>query len=582
MPIRVLILCRISSTKQQFGQSLEEQENKAVNLALGQGYRQDEIKVFIEVYTGTKDHRPDFESMMVFAERHASTIEKVIVADIDRFTRAGVSFYEQTKGRLARLGIALVDLHGIIQPERNYLEGIGEGFGKDYQYEWSVFSPSEGEEILRAQQAKSERRKILLRTIPKQIENIKNGYEARPASYGFCNDKIIEPKTGQRRAIRRINSDEAKYIRRMYELKREGRTNRKICEVLNQEGFLTRAKNAWLRNRNGKRICIQGKIGRNPLKINQVNRYLSHVSYAGFKSEKWTWGKLIKAKHEPIVSIKMWNEANKGKWFILKGSKEYRLIDLTKEKRKFSNENPDFPLKSLIHCPLCHCKVKAAFSRSKSGKRYPFYFCNRKHPQTSINANELTVILKEELAQKRFTKEQIVFLESGIRLLWKQKFGSKEALAKSREKKIKTLQQEASRLAANIGQLSIPELILETEKQYQIIKDKIALLKVKNKKKAQPSDELLEQLLAYCKKIVEHPVEVIFSPDNKTDLPIYWKMIFDKPVTLENIRCRTLSFSRLMRPNEWSAVSKASMACHRSLESNTFNKELERWIKLLI
>jgi len=461
------------------------------------------------------------------------------------------------------------------------LEGIGEGFGRDYSYEWSVFSPSEGEEILRAQQAKSERRKILLRTIPKQIENIKNGYEARPASYGFRNDKIIDTKTGQRRAIRRINPDEAKYIYRMYELKGERRTNRKICEVLNQEGFLTRAKNAWLRDRNGKRICIQGKIGRNPLKVNQVSRYLSHVSYAGFKSEKWTWGKLIKAKHEPIVSIKMWNEANKGKWFILKDGKEYRLIDLTKVKRKKSNENPDFPFKSLIHCPLCNCRVKAAFSRSKSGKRYPFYFCNRKHPQISINANELTAILKEELAQKKFMKEQIVFLESGIRLAWQQKFGSEEALIKSREREIQTLEREASRLAANIGRLSIPELIIETEKQYQIVKDKIAFLKAENKKKVRPSDELLEQLLSYCKKIVEHPAEVIFSPDNKADLPIYWKLIFNKPITLENIRCRTLIFSRLMRPKEWSAVSKASMACHNDLGSNTFVKELERWVNLI-
>lgn len=579
MPVRALIKIRVSTQDQ----TLEEQEKRAIHYAINEyGYRRDELKVFAEVFSGTSKQLPGTLSMMEYAQKHAHEVERVIIADIDRLTRAGVTSYEEIKARLMQLGIELVDIHGVIQPTRNHLAGIGEGFGKDLEYSWSVFSPSEGEEVLRAQYAKAEHRNILLRTIGKEIENTKNGYESREAGYGFKNIKVLD-EHGKLIPTCEPDPVEAGFVRKMYERRVSGVSDSESCRLLNQDGFVSRTRYSWGKDHRGNKVCT-GTFGAIPITPTTLRRHIRKVRYAGFKCEKWTWRKLIRAKHEPLVSIELWNKANEGYMKIvpsLQEPGEYLLINEQKQKRHYRKNNPDFPYKHVLTCPECGKKVKAAYSRSCSGKRYPFYFCNRSHKQVSVTPKDIVDFLDAQLRGIKFTESTVQFFIDRLEQIWQQRNHYRQIQRAQQEAKATKLKQEANRLVDVISRLSVPELITQTENRYKQIQSEIAALQAKQQEQEAITEEQFKQYLAFCKSFIERLDEWLVNSDDHRILELSWDMIFKGTVSIENILGRTPEYSALIRRKGALEKRENDVVPFSDKESNILYEEFIRWSKCI-
>ena len=271
-----LLLIRVSTTKQsQESDSPEHQLRRGLATAHTRfGVDADRVFVLNETWSGRKDDRPSLDQAFELAKTYA--IPTLLVYDIDRLTRAGPAQYEIIKQRFKSIGCSIVDVKGVIQPDSNTLEGTGGDLGQDFAYDWSVFAASEKAEVMEAQMAKDEARKILSRTIPVQIRNAQLGRTNRPAQYGYRNIEIVDD-TGKPQASKAINEEEAWYVRKLYDLMAAGEDIRRVCNALNVAGFRTRTYKRW----NADRTKIVGTIGGNSMTRAWPARWLPARSMPG-------------------------------------------------------------------------------------------------------------------------------------------------------------------------------------------------------------------------------------------------------------------------------------------------------------
>ena len=376
-----VIDCRVSDPQQLKGGGLDDQELICRMVAKRMGIVDENIlKIFKKPHSATTTERDDFEEIVDFIKNSEIKVNYYIIKSIDRFTRCGYPEYLKLKAELENVGVRMIDSHGIIQEKINTLAHLG-----DFKYKWSEFSPSESSEMMEAYKGKAEARDILGRMIGAEIYLVQQGYAVRRPVDGMVNKKIFV--NGKNRTIREFDPERGPYFVRMFEMRAEGLADEEIVEKINAMGFKTKVMNRL----NKKRDQIIGHRGGIPLNVKQLQRYVQVVEYAGVKCEKWTNHKPIKANYSGIISIDLWNQANRGKKYIKEnedGSLEIiHNFDPNRTKRRLRN-NPLFPNK-FIRCPLCKelGKNKTFLGSSpvgRSGVGNPTYHCAREHKYLGI------------------------------------------------------------------------------------------------------------------------------------------------------------------------------------------------------
>ena len=575
---------RVSSTGQGRGDSLEIQERKGKShLWEEYGIPAHKIKVFREKYSGRKGNRPLFEAILAFSKQHQTTLKYGCFTNIDRFTRAGGEFYAQAKRQLKTLGIQLVDVEGVIQPERNFLRGSGGKFGDDFEYSWSVYSPSEEAELREAERANKEGCRIVQRFIEKQIDYAQQGYQNRAATYGFKNIKLFNPKTGKERAITALEPKEAHFITKMYSytpmIVKGAMTVRDVCDKLNTMGYRSRVRHQW----NEDKSRIVGKSGGIRLTPKQYWKYIRDVKNCGFISEKWTHGHLVPSKGAKIVTIEQWNLANANHYEIIKDKntpKGWRLIDLKKQpKRTYRKINPDFPFRGLICCPVCGKMLKSGASTGRSGKRYPFYFCNRGHKQVSITPKDLYNTLHSFLKSVAFDRNSAKALISAVRINYAY-FQEEEQIWQNNTDTV--LQQQREKADVTYKKLMIltnPDLIKRCEKDYENIQNEIAIVESTPNPKSYKIENI-DRTLRYIEKVVEHPCRLLLNADTKGFNRILWSCFFPTTPSLEELRGRTAETSVLIKEKNHLKNSEDKWWSIKD-HSRTVFDEISRWETLL-
>ena len=201
--------CRVSTPKQeQYGESLEDQERACRLHAKKLNFNV--IDLFTEHHTATKEGDSFLDEVVkkIKEQPLKNRGSFFIIKSIDRFCRAGTSEYSKLKSDLEELGVNLIDVSGIIQPKINTLEHLGVSFP------WSIVSPSEKNEMMKAHESKEEVSTILSRMIGAEVVLVQNGYKIREANDGFVNQRVyVENK---KRVIQVADPLRAHYYVRMF------------------------------------------------------------------------------------------------------------------------------------------------------------------------------------------------------------------------------------------------------------------------------------------------------------------------------------------------------------------------------
>ena len=571
--VHAIAVKRVSSDKQGLaGDSNDDQEQQILG-RVQQLSNQLSIEIvikkwfeFTESASGELELQPIVKAIEYCKDKK---IRYLFIKSIDRMTRAGSAIYGLLKTQLAKYGVDVIDVYGVISQQRiNTLEHLG------IKYKWSEYSPSFITELLEAERAKSEVRDILTRLISAEIRYVRSGYRVRPAPMGFINQKVDTAEQG-RRVTLSPHPEEAEWFIQMFELAGQGNlSDLEVVDGVNAIGFKSRVQK--LHDKNDKTKVI-GFRGGKPLTVKQLQRYIRNPIYAGVNDELWTEGKPVKCKFDGLVSIELFNKANKGKVRIVEEGDTIRIVKgktpewlLTKHK-----DNPLFPYKEQVLCPTCKQPLLGSAPRSKSGKHVPTYHCGRKHKYWGINKIKFDITISEFVKEIRFSEKFKQKFREVVLDEWEKRRDKAINDSTSQQQRVLELTQQKQLIVDKIKVLTNPISLMAMEQELEKLEQTIAQATYQRDKKEEEQVDI-EVVLNYSKFFMEHLEELLLGSTNPFKNASLFGLVFDEPPTYSELVNRTPRLAPLFELNEKYNTSKTLSVSRVSQEWNTFESYFSR------
>lgn len=538
---------RVSTVKQDvFGDSLDDQETQILR-TIQRAEAQYECKVtVVKQFEFAQSASVELllqplQQAIQYCKTSKQKVRFCFIKSIDRATRAGAVIYGLLKMQLDELGIILVDTYGIISNQKiNTMEHLG------VKYDWSVYSPTFTSEFLEAERAKSEVRDIQTRMIGAAIRYIRLGYWRGSTPIGFIAEKIDTPHG--KRFVLRPHPTEAKWIIKMFELRAQGKTDQEIVKEVNKMGFITRKRYYRAKDDRSKIIDIKGQC---KLNIKRLLKYLHTPLYAGVNTESWTQGQPVKLHEGGLVSIELFNKANRGKITI---TEEDGIAKVYKGKPpawalKKHKLNPLYPYKQYVLCPICKKPLLASASKGKSGKYFAAYHCGRGHKGFRVPLKDFNETIAGFVKQMKFSKKFITHFEFRFLKNWNKRMEQINTDTMDWEQFIVELRGKRKVVSERIDSLSYLPLIKEAEEEIEGIDQKIeAALLERNKKEKEEVD--IHILVKSAKYLMEHLEILLLEGDEPFKRAILFSLAFDGLPTYEELKNGTPRLSPLFKLNQ--------------------------------
>ena len=306
------------STKEQAetNASLDTQRKTCVDYCQKKGYNL--IQEFGGTYESAKsdNERKEFQHMIQFAKSKRNKVQFIVVYSLDRFSRTGSNAMSliQDLNEDGIQVIAVTQQADLGTPEGKFQTGM-------------LMLASKYDNDIRSRRIKHG-----------MASALKEGYWMAKPPFGYSKQII----NGKRIAV---PDENAKYVKRAFDLKEKGRTNVEILRQLKLMGL----------SFNHNRLLM---LFRNPF-------------YCGVLMHSLLQGEMIQGKHEAIVSIATFKSVNNCNIY-------YEKAALTEDEK--------FPLKGFIICAKCGTKW---VGYTVKAKKKNYYKCNLKGCKCNKNADKM-------------------------------------------------------------------------------------------------------------------------------------------------------------------------------------------------
>ncbi len=370
---------------------------------------------FQEQCTGTKEDRPEIinalEKIKEFKKQWIK-IDYFLITKIDRNTRWWIDVHYNIKRRLQDLWVELRDVQWIIQESRNIVDI--EWINTDW-YDWAVINPSETQENFFAMSSKEERASILRRTIWQEIKISLEWYWVRPSVFWYMN-KAIFTDEHKRRTIQIPDPKESIWVKKMYEMKAQWYSDNVIVEEINKMWFISRSMNIWDKSK----TKILWNRWSKPLDIKKMQAFIANPIYAGVCKVTWRGNesKIVRQKYSWLVSIDLWNKANKWKKKIIIRDNEVKITKWDEENTQHTKvrrirDNPDFPFWRLVYGDWSDIFFTYNSPKGYNGTRYHYYSA-KGHPK-NIPVDEFEKTIADFFQDISFEPELLKLQEAIMR-----------------------------------------------------------------------------------------------------------------------------------------------------------------------
>lgn len=522
---------RVSSTGQGVdGDSPEAQVEQAERFAASRGIVVKKFFTFLE--SASKEQQP-MQEAIDYCKDPKNGIDVFIVKSIDRFTRAGSYSYDTLKKQLDAANVALIDIYGVISDRKiNTLEHLG------VEYGWSIYNPTKKAEMLEAERANDEIRDIMSRMIGAEIRYARMGYWVREAPFGYKTEKIETPHG--KRCILVPHPIESRWVSKIFELRARGtHTDRQIVDEINNMGYKSRVE--ILRDKRDRTKMI-GQRGGKPLRLKVLWYILENPIYAGINAEKWTEGKPLRCKFDGLISVELFNQANKGKVYI--SEQDGEIIIGKKQPPKYlvtkGIRNADFPYKKQVMCPHCEKPLFGSASRGKLGKYYAAYHCSRSHPYFRVSKKDFDETITNFVKGIRISPEYVEALTKAVVTEWERREAEAHKDDVVIDTRITELRGEATAAMDKIKFLSSETVIKHMEEQILNAEAQIADLTAQKEKAENEEKKInMKTVMEYIKYFLEHLEYLVLQQMNPVAKAGYFGVLFDKAPTFDEIKFGT-------------------------------------------
>ncbi len=553
---------RLSSDKQTDGESLHEQD--LMLKLLESNLNTVCTKEYEVVYSATSQDYSDQPFAHIIddiKQNHLGEFKYMLVAKVDRVTRAGISMFDKIDEELKELGITLLDAEGFIQNrEINTLAHLG----LKKEYKWAMENPSRKALVLKTEEALSEGKVIKRRMIGAEINYTQMGYWMREAPYGL---KLIEVYTnaGKRKILANGDNEEYKFLRLMQDLGLKGNLSHKeVVDIVNENGYTSRT---FLRHDKHNKRQLIGKGGGKKLTVEKLKKIYSQYVYAGINCEIWTNNIPIKAQFAGTITIDDYNKLNEGRVFIekkLDGTYEIHkgvkmLTKMPKNKR-----NPLYPYKDQIVCPTCGGSLLGSASKGKY-KYYEAYHCSRGHKLFRILRKDVHELVDKFCNSVEFTAEFKEKLLETIRAEWLKREELHTDIALRKNEEILRIDSEIKKLLndfKNTDSKTVKDLLEKDIEELQTKKQSIQLDRNKN-----DTEQLnMEKILYHARYYMEHLQELLTTPEDPFIRASLFGLLFEEVPTYFQLKDGTPRLASMVKLNESYKNSPTSMVTPRGIE----------------
>lgn len=519
---------RVSTTKQGTeGDSPEAQKEQIERFAENRGFTIKKFFVFME--SASKEQQPMQEAVS-YCINKKNDIDLFIIKSIDRFTRGGSLSYDILKNQLESSDVQLVDIYGVISSQKvNTLDHLG------FEYKWSVYSPSKKSEILEAERSKDELRDIMSRMIGAEIRYTQNGYWMRQPPFGYYSEKV---NTNQgKRTILQPREEEAIFIRKMFEMRAEGLlADSEIVDKLNDLGYKTRVSYICSKDDISK---VLSKKGGKPLTVKRMQKIIQNTIYAGINVEKWTNYSPVKCVFNGLVTIDLFNRANRSKLYIgyNEADGEYEIHRQAPKKHLVNKvmNNPDFPYKKFVLCPECGGSLLGSASRGKTGKYYPAYHCSNKGHYFRVPKDQMDERITQFISRVKVDDKRIEILLATI----KDEYTRREALSGDErlviDKQIQALEAKEEALLSKIVFLSNVTAITYLEKEAAKIHKQIIKLEKEKRQMKDKKPLNIDRILKRARYFLENLDVLLLNQQDPHKKAQLFGVLFDKLPTYDDL-----------------------------------------------
>jgi site-specific DNA recombinase len=335
-----VIYTRVSSQGQVDNYSLQAQYNNCK--AFAEGNDLIVSKLFGATHESAKtDNRNEFDKMLSFVKDPKNEISYIIVADIDRFSRTGdsaISIQEE----LSKIGVMIcAAIDGTIK----------------------LGTSDETFKSIKMVLAKAENDTRTRKCREGTISRLKDGYWLGSVPKGY---EKVDKKTLR-------FTDEAKFIKEAFLLKREGFINRTIIEKVNAKGAtLTKSR---------------------------LSAYFRNPFYCGYLSSSYLDGEIVRGRHESLISEELFLEVN-------------GLVERNPQGYKSEKQNESRPLQADLKCSCGGVYT----GYCKKGK-YHYYKCNGCKHNCSVGT--MHNLFEDFLNQYAFSAAYVKLFEKQLKLTFK-------------------------------------------------------------------------------------------------------------------------------------------------------------------
>ncbi len=571
-PIYVIGYARVSTAKQaQTGESLDAQEIKIRKYCADMGYTlYPNNEVFREPFSGGDLYRPKYREILELLKgvKGEIAVKYFVFWDFDRLTRGGLIDYNQMWTDLAVYGVELRDTTKVIKEETDLLEE----FGFDFSYSWAKRRSSEDEERNKAEDARKQKLKILQTLIIPEIRLTLDGYHIGRPDYGFKNKEIRV--NGKKKFIQERLPEEAVFMERIYKLRAENiLTDQEICDDLNAIGYKTRVMIKWNKDKTEQ----VGTIGGNRLEVKHLQSVIHITSHCGVICEKWTRHQPIKAKYDGLVSVDVWNKANRGKVFLQENQDNAfelkRDINIHSKRRK--RYNPDFPFKGALLCEKCGKIMKASASTGELGGKYGAYHCTRGHPRNAFPQKEVEDTCNAFLDSIKFTDDFLNIFERTIDTQFRKREGELSEYTAKSNINVADLEMTKSTLIKSFALATLPEVRKGIEEEISKTQKQIDQARAK-RDEMELEEADITNFIKWCKEIMERPAKILIDIRSELELVDTMGIFFDEPVTYTKIVSGTAKLSLVFKLSEEFKLNIPSFVGDRGVEPLTSTTSMWR------
>lgn len=473
--LSALVYCRISSVSQaKKGDGLRSQETRCREFCKYMNL--DVARVFYDrAVSGRLVDRPGIKELLQFLRRSKSSDRFVVVFDdISRLARDMRAYFD-LRDAIIETGaqMACPTLEFREDSDGRYFEG------------------------LQALNAEHYRRKNAEQTKARMRARMMNGYWCFAAPPGYVYKRM--PDHGNL-----LVRDEP--LATVYQQALEGFASGRLGSQAEVKRFLE-DQPVFTDSKKSTKVTFE-----------DVARLLTRPHYAGM-IERPEWGVTRrKGHHEPLISVETYEKVQAR---IAEGSRVPARADI----------NADFPLRGFVCCADCDKPLTANWSKSKTGKRHPYYLCFNKDCvsyRKSIRREDVEGAFEGLLQSMRPSQKLFHYVSVIFKTEWDRQLKALGAAHKALRADILKLEQDISKFMDRLVDAESDTAVTAYERRIEKLETEKLLKTEKLQTSLRPQrrfDEMFELAMGF----LANPWKIWDSPrleDKRTVL----KLAFEGPL----------------------------------------------------